>query len=187
VLKIIWVCSLYLRELGSRILWNSELKIFEVYFWIFIVFLKDIQTFKKEIFERERVWSEKKERECKGVCKRGIYPTGQFLELCKCSLRNLGESPFGSPIPLGASPFGQIGHRIGPPIGEDTRNFGEISPGRRIHSASPNVHPDRLVALSDWRVWRVNLQVGELNFMLGEENSAFGDWKLILWPFLLRS
>uniref|UniRef100_M1DPX1 Uncharacterized protein n=1 Tax=Solanum tuberosum TaxID=4113 RepID=M1DPX1_SOLTU len=57
------------------------------------------------------------------------------LSLLCCNLRNLGKSRLGSPIPLSASPFGQLGHRVGPYFGEDTGNFGELNLGRRIHSA----------------------------------------------------
>uniref|UniRef100_M1DS69 Uncharacterized protein n=1 Tax=Solanum tuberosum TaxID=4113 RepID=M1DS69_SOLTU len=58
-----------------------------------------------------------------------------LLDLSICSLRNLGESQLGSPIPLGASPFGQLGRRVRPHFGEDTRNFGDLILGCRIQSA----------------------------------------------------
>jgi len=118
-------------------------------FILFIVFLKKIQIFKKEESSQKMFDSKKEERESVKVFVKGNLPKrvntkgqrkwgttiGQFLDLCKCSLRNLGESRLGSPIPLSASPFGQLGCRVGPHFGKETGNFGELSPGCPIHSA----------------------------------------------------
>lgn len=56
--KKYWVCFLYQGELVSQTSYNSELKSSMVLFWFlifFIMFLKNIQIFKKGIFEKGRV------------------------------------------------------------------------------------------------------------------------------------
>uniref|UniRef100_M1DCK8 Uncharacterized protein n=1 Tax=Solanum tuberosum TaxID=4113 RepID=M1DCK8_SOLTU len=108
---------------------------------------------------------------------RYLQKTKSLIQKGKKKKALKGKSRLGSPIPLSASPFGQLGRRVGPHFGEDTGNFSELSPGRRNFG---ELSPGELrVSLSVCRVWRVNLQVGELNFTLGEENSAFGDRKLM--------
>jgi len=105
---------------------------------------------RREYLKREVFNSKKEERDSVKVfvkgefTKKGKYKrprkTGgttrvKFSEPCSCNLRNLGKSRLGSPIPLGASPFGQLGRRVRPHFGEDLGNFDELSRGHRTHSA----------------------------------------------------
>ena len=99
---------------------------------------REVFNSKKEERVRVKVFV-KREFTKKGKYKRPRTTGGttrvKFSEPCSCNLRNLGKSRLGSPIPLGASPFGQLGRRVRPRFGEDLGNFDELSRGHRTHSA----------------------------------------------------